>query len=49
MLFRSEYYVEVDRRREMDGKTLKTEIVDGGSILGSDNDGKSVAVEVKGP
>ena len=45
----NEHYVEVDRRREMDGKTLKTEIVDGGSILGSDNDGKSVAVEVKGP
>ena len=45
----NEYYIEVDRRREMDGKTLKTEIVDGGGIPGSDSDGKSVAVEVQGP
>ncbi|KAI0787723.1 hypothetical protein C8Q74DRAFT_1253440 [Fomes fomentarius] len=30
-------YVEVDRRREMDGKTLKTEILDNASAVGTPN------------
>ncbi|EJF64746.1 hypothetical protein BD309DRAFT_945513 [Dichomitus squalens] len=45
----NEYYVEVDRRRDMDGKTLKTEIVDTGSVPGSDEVGEAVAVEIQGP
>ncbi|KAI0359950.1 hypothetical protein OH77DRAFT_1419325 [Trametes cingulata] len=42
-----EYYVEVDRRREMDGKTLYTAIVDTGDSADAAGDGKAAVAEVK--
>ncbi|OSD06492.1 hypothetical protein PYCCODRAFT_1431487 [Trametes coccinea BRFM310] len=44
---RDEYYVEVDRRREMDGKTLQTAIVNAGNGTDAADDGKVVVAEVK--
>ncbi|KAJ2965769.1 hypothetical protein NUW54_g14007 [Trametes sanguinea] len=42
-----EYYVEVDRRREMDGKTLQTAIVNVGNGTEAAEDGKAVVAEVR--
>ncbi|KAI0368638.1 hypothetical protein BV20DRAFT_969010 [Pilatotrama ljubarskyi] len=42
-----EYYVEVDRRREMDGKTLCTSIVETGNGASAAGHEKAAIVEVK--
>ncbi|RPD61226.1 hypothetical protein L226DRAFT_560363 [Lentinus tigrinus ALCF2SS1-7] len=39
-------YVEVDRRRDMGGKTLRTEIIDTAAVPGSEDVGLSVAAEI---
>ncbi len=39
-------YIEVDRRRDLDGKTLRTEIVDPASLPGSEDVGPAVTAEI---
>ncbi|KAI0714347.1 hypothetical protein C8T65DRAFT_573437 [Cerioporus squamosus] len=39
-------YVEVDRRGDMDGKTLRTDIIDTAAVPGSEDVGPAVAAEI---